>query len=153
MAFRALIDEMILAGIIEESNARGTCPAILVPKPNKTSRLVVDYRTLNRILRRKLYPMPRVDDYLEALRGNHYFASMDLSHGYYQILLDEEERPKTAFTTPDGVYQYRRMPMGLADSPCYFQAFVNKVLGDLAFKICLGYFDDIPIMARISKIS
>ena len=76
-AFRALIDEMIQAGIIEKSNARGACPALLVPKPNKTFRSVVNHRQLNRIHRRKLFPMRGVDDYLEALRGHSYFASMD----------------------------------------------------------------------------
>ena len=69
-AFRVLIEEKISAGIIEKSTARGACPELLVPKPNKTYRLVVDYRPLNRILRRKLYPSQQVDDYLEALRGH-----------------------------------------------------------------------------------
>ena len=50
----------------------------------------------------------------------------NISHGYYQILLDESERPKTAFTTPDGIYRYRRMQMGLADSPCYHNAVFTK---------------------------
>ena len=69
--------------------------------------------------------MPRVDDYLEAMNGHKYFALLDLAQGYYQIELAPEERVKTVFVTPDGKYQYRRLSMGLAESPSYFQKLIQ----------------------------
>ena len=136
------------SGIIEESDAPGGAPALLVPRSNGKDRLVVDYRALNRLIKRKQYPMPRVDDYLEAMRGQKYFALIDLAQGYYQIELSEKERQKTVFVTPDGKYQYKRLPMGLAESPSYFQKLINTIIKDLRYHHCLGYFDDLPCMGQ-----
>ena len=80
--------------------------------------------------------------------GMNYFALIDLAQVYYQIELEPEERIKTAFVTSDGKYQYTRLPMGLAESPMYFQKFINLVIEGLSFEKCLGYFDDIPCMGR-----
>ena len=66
-----VIKDLLEAKIIEESDA----PALLVPRANGKDRLVIDYRSLNRLIRRKQYPMPRVDDYLEAMNGHKYFES------------------------------------------------------------------------------
>lgn len=74
----SVIDELSKSRIIEESDASGGAPALLVPRSNGKDRLVVDYRALNRLIIRKQYPMPKVDDYLEAMRGQQYFALIDL---------------------------------------------------------------------------
>ena len=71
---------------------------------------------------------------------------LDLAHGYLQIELDQEERPKTAFVTEDGKFQFKRLPMGLMDAPFYFQQLINKLIGTMKYTMCLGYFDDLPIM-------
>ena len=93
--------------------------------------------------------MPRADDYLEAMNGHKYFALLDLTQGYYQIELAPEERVKTVFViTPDGKYQHRRLPMGLAESPSYFQKLINTVIKDLKYSHCMGYFDDLPCMGK-----
>ena len=90
--------------------------------------------------------MPNVEDYINALRGFSYFSMLDLAHGYLQIELNKEERPKTAFVTEDEKYQFKRPPMGLMDAPFYFQQLINKFIGDMKYTMCLGYFDDLPIM-------
>ena len=90
--------------------------------------------------------MPNVDDYITALRGYSYYTILDLAHGYFQIELGKDEREKTAFVTEDGKYQFKRLPMELVDAPFYFQKLMNKVMEDIKYSICLGYFDDIPIM-------
>jgi len=92
--------------------------------------------------------MPRIDDYLEALRGMKYFALLDLAQGYYQIELSPKERAKTVFVTCNGKYQYTRLPMGLAESPAYFQQLINTMIKDLKYEHCLEYFDDLPAMRK-----
>lgn len=92
--------------------------------------------------------MPRVDDFLAALRGKKYFATIDLMHGFYQIELPPNERDETVFVTPMKEYRYNRLPMGLVDSPFYFQYIINNMLGDMQLVICLGYFDDICVFGR-----
>lgn len=93
--------------------------------------------------------MPKVDDYLEAMRGQQYFALIDLAQGYYQIKLSEEEIVKTVFVTPDEKYQYKRLLMGLTESSLYFQKLINTVIKDLKYHHCLGYFDDLPCIGNI----
>ena len=141
-----IINEMKLYNIIEESDAAGGAPALLVQKPDKSWRLVINYIELNKICKKRCYPMPNVDDYITALRGYSYYTILDLAHGYFQIELGKDEREKTAFVTEDGKYQFKRLPMELVDAPFYFQKLMNKVMGDMKYSICLGYFGDIPIM-------
>lgn len=145
LAFSRTCSELEQAGIISKTTAPGGSPALLVAKPDGSWRLVVDYRELNKRIKRKRYPMPRTDDFLTALQNKKYFATLDLLHGYYQLELPPEERPKTVFVTPDKKYQYNRLLMGLVDAPFYFQYIVNTMLGDLQYKVCLGYFDDICV--------
>ena len=78
-----IIDEMITNNIIEESDAPEGAPALLVQKPDKSWRLVVNYLELNKVCRKRCYPMPNVDDYIAALRGFSYFKLLDLAHGYF----------------------------------------------------------------------
>ena len=92
--------------------------------------------------------MPNVDDYITALRGFKYFSILDLANGYLQIELAEKEREKTAFVTEDGKYQFKRLPMGLMDSPYYFQRLINYLMCNMKYTICLGYFDDLPILGK-----
>uniref|UniRef100_A0A158P4M0 RNA-directed DNA polymerase n=1 Tax=Tetranychus urticae TaxID=32264 RepID=A0A158P4M0_TETUR len=146
--FKKIIDEMIANDIIEESNAPGGSPAILVPKPDKSYRMVIDYRKLNRLTRVPRHPMPRIDDCLEVVRNGKYFNIFDLAQGYHQIELPPDERVKTVFVTPDGKYHYKRLPMGLAAAPFIFQKLMNKVLEGLIYQKCIGYFDDIPVVGK-----
>ena len=143
-----IISEMIKYDIIEESQAPGGAPALLVQKRDNTWRLVVNYIELNKICEKRCYPMPNVDDYINALRGFKYFSILDLANGYLQIDLAKKEREKTAFVTEDGKYQFKRLPMGLMDSPYYFQRLINYLMGNMKYTICLGYFDDLPIMGK-----
>ena len=148
LAYKKVIADLMEADIIEESTADGGSPALLVPRPDGSNRLVSDFRLLNRLTKVNSFPMPRIDDCLETLRGSKFFNMFDLCQGYHQIALPIKEREKTVFLTPDGKYQYKRLPMGLAGAPFIFQHLINKVLGDLQYTKCLGYFDDVPVMGR-----
>ncbi|UYV65991.1 K02A2.6-like, partial [Cordylochernes scorpioides] len=105
----------------------------------------VDYRRLNKITKKDVYPLPRVDDALDNLPGARYYSSMDLRTGYWQIEVDEHDREKTAFITPDGLYQFRVMPFGLCNAPATFERMMDTVLKGLKWNICLCYLDDIVV--------
>lgn len=145
---RNMIQEMIDSDIIRESSSPYASPIIMVQKKTGDKRLCVDYRALNRKTKKDHYPIPRVEDQLDLLAGNKLFTSLDLASGYYQIPLSEESRPKTAFVTPDGQYEFNRMPFGLVNAPSVFQRTINKILMEAKIKYAIVYMDDILIPSK-----
>lgn len=87
--------------------------------------------------------MPVIDDQLDRLSGKKLFTSLDLASGYHQIPVAEDSRHLTAFVTPDGNYEYTRMPFGLINAPAVFQQMMNKALGSKRFELAISYLDDI----------
>jgi hypothetical protein len=110
--------------------------------------MCVDFRALNKITRKDKYPLPLIEDQIDRLGGHKYFITLDLSQGFYQIPLSEESVPKTGFVTPDGHFEFLRMPFGLANAPSEFQRLMNVVLNDYINTIAQVYIDDIIIPAR-----
>ncbi|UYV84620.1 hypothetical protein LAZ67_X002854, partial [Cordylochernes scorpioides] len=100
---------------------------------------------MSEITKKDVYPLPRVDDALDNLSGARYYSSMDLRTGYWQIEVDEHDREKTAFITPDGLYEFRVMPFGLCNAPATFERMMDTVLKGLKWNICLCYLDDIVV--------
>lgn len=94
------------------------------------------------------YPLPRVEDQLDQLSGNTIFTSLDLAFGYYQIPIAEESRHKTAFETPDGLYEYNRIPFGLVNAPSVFQRTIDKILSEAKAKFAIVYMNDIFIPSK-----
>eukprot|EP00731_Ephydatia_muelleri_P038701 Em0868g1a len=92
------------------------------------------------------YPLPRVDDTLDTLVGSKFFTTLDLASGYWQVEVAPEDQPKTAFTTPEGLYQFKVMPFGLCNAPATFQRLMDRVLSGLKWSSCLVYFDDIIVV-------
>lgn len=140
-----IVQELIDGDIIRESNSPYTSTILLVKKKNGEDRLCVDYRKLNSRTIKEHYPLPRIDDQLDKLYGCHYFTSLDLSSGYHQIPMAANSKQLTSFVTPDGQYEYNRMPFGLANAPSVFQRLMNKVLGSLKYDAITVYLDDILI--------
>lgn len=143
-----MIDEMMEYGIVRESCSPYASPIVLVQKKSGEKRLCVDYRALNSKTKRDHYPLPRIEDLLDQLSGQSIFTTLDLASGYHQIALTEESIEKTAFVTPDGQYEYTRMPFGLANAPAVFQRLIHKVLNKAKIKHSIVYMDDILIPAR-----
>ena len=136
-----IIIDLETNGIIRESTSPYASPAILVKKKNGEARMVVDYRQLNKITKRIQYPLPIIDDHIDQLCNKQIFTSLDLKSGFHQIPVHPDSVEKTAFITPDGQWEYLRMPFGLVNAPAVFQKTMNKVLKGSA----LVYIDDVLI--------
>ena len=119
-------------------------PIIVVPKEDGGKCLVIDYHALNKVTRKFIWPMPKVEDIFSQLNGGKYFSTLDLWAGYHHIPLDKVSIPKTAFTSPFG--KYIKVPFGLAQAPAYFQELMTGILKD--FKFVIAYLDDIIIFSR-----
>lgn len=140
---RELVNEMLENNIVKESCSSYASPIVLVKKKNGEHRLCVDYRALNKKTVKDSYPMPVIDDQLDRLNGKTFFTSLDLKSGYYQIPMADDSMHLTAFVTPDGHFEYTRMPFGLVNAPAVFQHMINKALGPNRFDLALPYMDDI----------
>lgn len=143
MKVRSIVENLESNGIIRESQSPYASPILLVKKKTNDWRMCVDYRALNAKTVKDRYPLPRVDEHLDRLAGCKYFTSLDLAAGYHQIPMSKSSIEKTAFITPDGHYEYLRMPFGLVNAPAVFQRTINHVLGPLRFTQALAYMDDI----------
>ena len=138
------IQEMLQHQIIEPSKSEWASPIVLVTKKDGSVRMCVDYRRLNAVTKVEAYPMPRIDDLIDTIGQSKFITTLDLSKGYWQVPVAKEDRYKTAFCTPSGLYQFRVMPFGLAGAPGTFQRLMDNVL-----RGCEGYatayLDDIVI--------
>ena len=106
-------------------------------------RFCVDYRPLNSVTRKDSYPLPRIDESLDLVSGSSWFSSLDLRSGYWQVPLSPEARPKTAFCTDRGLWQFRVLSFGLCNSPATFERLMDRLLAGIPRQRCLVYLDDI----------
>ena len=141
---KQLIQKFLDQKVIRPSTSPYGAAAVLVRKKDKSLRLCVDFRLLNQQTVKDAYPLPRIEEALTALHGSKHYSTIDLAQGYYQVALDEESIPKTAFRIGSGgLFEYLRMPMGLCNSPGTFQRLMEACLGDKNFEFLLIYLDDI----------
>lgn len=143
------VKDMLDAGIIETSNGPWASPVVLVTKKDGSFRFCLDYRKINDVTVKDSQPLPRIDDSLDALSGSKWFSTLDLKSGYWQVEVEPEDRPKTAFATFDsGFWQFKVMPLGLYNSGATFVKLMEKVLYGLNWKICMAYLDDIVVIGN-----
>lgn len=147
------IRELLEGDIIVPSNSPWNSPLLVVPKKsgkdNKPKyRIVVDFRKLNEKTKGDAYPLPRIDDILDQLKDAQYFSTLDLASGYHQVLVDPQDRQKTAFSTSFGHFEFKRMPFGLKGAPATFQRLMNQVLLGLQGIQCFVYLDDIVTFSK-----
>lgn len=124
---------------------------MLVKKKNGQHRFCIDYRKLNSVTTRDSYPLPRVDDSLDAMGGAQIFSVLDLASGYWQVKMAEEDRHKTAFVCPGGFYEFNVMPFGLTNAPATFQRVMDLVLAGLQGTACLVYLDDVIVYSKTAQ--
>ena len=142
------VKKMLDTGVIQPSESPWAAPVVLVKKHDGTLRFCIDYRKLNAITKKIAYPMPRVDTLLESLAGCKWFTGLDEKSGFWQITLDDNSRPKSAFRTRSGLYEFKVMPFGLVNAPASFQHLMDVVVMGLAANFALVYVDDIIIFSR-----
>ena len=130
---------MLMDGVIEPSISPWASPVVLVPKPDGSTRMCVDYGKLNQICIQDAHPLPHTQDVLDNMRGGKVFSTMDLKSGFWQMALAKEDQPVSAFVTHHGLWQFKRLPFGHVNAPAQFQRAVNNVLRGLLGKnlLCL----------------
>ena len=146
---RAHIQEMLDIGAIHKSHSPWASAVVLVQKKDGGLRFCIDLRKLNYQTIKDAYLLPHIDETLDSLQGSQWFSSLGLKSGYWQVEMDEESKPLTAFTVgPLGFYECERMPFGLTNAPATFQRLMETCLGDLNLCWCIIYLDDIVIFSK-----
>ena len=140
------IADMIKMGVIRESDSPYASPVVVVKKKDNTNRVCVDYPKLNKLTVIDPEPMPTAEHLFQKLSGDKFFSKIDLSKGYWQITIPEEDIPKTAFVTPDGSYEFVKMPFGMIKSAATLKRAMKKLIEDL--DNVDFYWDDILVHTR-----
>ncbi|KAF8753953.1 hypothetical protein RHS01_06576 [Rhizoctonia solani] len=147
-ALKQHIDEELATGKIRPSTSSAGAPVMFVKKADGSLRLVVDYRKLNDVTHKNVYPLPRQDNLMAKLRHAKLFTKLDLRWGYNNVRIKEGDEWKTAFRTKYGLFEYLVMPFGLTNAPAAFQHFMNDLFRDLIDVTVVIYLDDILIFSE-----
>ncbi|WVZ66968.1 hypothetical protein U9M48_016118 [Paspalum notatum var. saurae] len=142
------IDELLEKGYIRPSTSPWASPVLLVEKKDGSQRMCVDYRGLNAVTIKNKYPLPRIEDLFDKLRGACVFSKIDLRSGYHQLRIRPSDIPKTAFTTHYGLYEYTVMSFGLTNAPAFFMYMMNSVFMDCLDKFVVVFIDDILVYSK-----
>jgi len=145
------LEELQRIGFIRPSSSPWGAPVLFVKKKDGSMRLCVDYRALNEVTIKNKYPLPRIDDLFDQLKGAKYFSKIDLRSGYYQLKIKESNIPKTAFVTRYGQFEFTVMSFGLTNAPTYFMNLKNKVFMDELDKFVVVFIDDILIYSKSAQ--
>ena len=144
---REEVTKLVDMGVVIESTSPWASPIVPVPKTDGTLRLCIDYRKINSVTEADPYYMVTLDEILERVGGSGCISKLDLSKGFYQIVVDSESVDKTAFVTPFGKYAFTRMPFGLRNAPAIFQRVMEIVLRG-CYEFSAPYIDDIVIFSK-----
>ncbi|KAF8748302.1 hypothetical protein RHS01_10955, partial [Rhizoctonia solani] len=147
-ALKQHINEELATGKIRPSTSSAGAPVMFVKKADGSLRLVVDYRKLNDVTHKNVYPLPRQDDLMAKLRNAKLFTKLDLRWGYNNVRIKEGDEWKTAFRTKYGLFEYLVMPFGLTNAPAAFQHFMNDLFRNLIDVTVVIYLDDILIFSE-----
>ena len=144
------LEDLLNQGIIEPSSSPWASPVVMVQKkdPQAAPRFTVDYTALNKQLKKDAYPIPLIRDIFDQLQGASVFSTLDLKSGFHQLPIHPDDKEKTAFICHAGLFNWLRMPMGLATASARFQRAMEKVLEGLLGKFALLYIDDVIIYSR-----
>jgi len=142
------IEELLAKGFIRPSSSPWGAPVIFVDKKDGTRRMCIDYRALNDVTIKNKYPLPRIEDLFDMLRGAIIFSKIDLRSGYHQIKIRKGDIPKTAFTSRYGLYEFLVMSFGLTNAPANFMYLMNKVFMEYLDKFVVVFIDDILVFSR-----
>jgi hypothetical protein len=142
------IAELQSKGFIRPSSSPWGAPVLFMEKKDRTQQMCVDYRSLNDVTIKNKYPLPRIEDLFDQMKGASVFSKIDLRSGYHQLKIRESDIPKTAFHTRYGLYEYTVMYFGLTNAPAYFMYLINKVFMEYLDKFVVVFIDDILTFSK-----
>jgi hypothetical protein len=142
------LQELLDKGYIRPSASPWGAPIIFVPKKDGTQIMCIDYRSLNEVTIKNKYPLPRIDDLFDQLKGACVFSKIDLRSGYRQLKIRATDISKTVFITWYGLYEYSVMSIWLTNAPAYFMYLMNKIFMEYLDKFMVVFIDDILIFSK-----
>ncbi|KAG8488163.1 hypothetical protein CXB51_018403 [Gossypium anomalum] len=142
------LQELLDRGFIRPSMSPWGAPVLFVKKKDGSLRLCIDYRQLNKVTVKNKYPLPRIDDLFDQLKGAAVFSKIDLRSGYYQLKVKKCDVPKTAFRTRYGHYEFLVMPFGLTNAPAAFMDLMNRIFQSYLDRFVVVFIDDILIYSK-----
>ena len=145
---RTQLQQLLQDGKISPSTSPYGAPVLFVKKKDGSLRMCIDYRALNSQTVKNRYALPRIDELFDRLHGAKVFSKIDLTSGYWQIAIAEADRPKTAFRTRYGHYEFNVMPFGLTNAPATFQTLMNDIFRDMLDICVIVYMDDILVYSK-----
>jgi len=140
--------ELLDKGYVQPSSSPWGAPVLFVEKKYGTQRMCIDYRSLNEVTIKNKYPLPRIDDLFNQLKGTCVFSKIDLRSGYHQLRIRRSDIPKTAFVTRYGLYEFTVMSFGLTNAHVYFMYLMNKLFMEYLDKFVVMFIDDILVFSR-----
>ncbi|GJZ87473.1 putative reverse transcriptase domain-containing protein, partial [Tanacetum coccineum] len=142
------LKELSDKGFIRPSSTPWGAPVLFVKKKEGSFQMCIDYRELNKLTVKNRYPLPRIDDLFDQLQGSSFYSKIDLSSGYYQLRVREEDILKTAFRTRYSHYEFQVMPFGLTNAHAVFMDLINRVCKPYLDKFVIVFIDDILIYSK-----
>jgi hypothetical protein len=143
--------ELQSKGFIHPSSSPWGAPVLFVEKKDGTQRMCVDYHSLNEVTIKNKYPLPRIEDLFDQMKGASAFSKIDLRSGYHQLKIREPDIPNTTFHNQYGLYEYTVMPFGLRNAPAYFMYLMNKLFMEYLYKFVVVFIDDILIFSKTEE--
>ncbi len=144
----AHLQKMLDAGVIEPSMSDWSAAPVLVRKRDGSVRWCIDYRALNAVTVKDVFPLPLIEECTDMLAEQVWFSKLDANSAYYQIKLKDSDKKKTAFSTKYGLYQMVRMGFGLCNAPATFSRAMSLVLRGLTWNSVLAFLDDVLAMGK-----
>lgn len=145
------LKELIDKEYIRPSVTPWGASVLFVKKKDGTLRLCIDYRQLNKLMIKNRYPLPRIDDLFDQIKGAAFFSKIDMRSGYHQVRIKDEDIEKTMFRTRYGHYEFVVMPFGLTNAPASFMCLMNNVLSKYIDQFVVVFVDDILIYSKYEE--
>ena len=145
------LEDLLDKGFVRPSVSPWGAPVLFVKKKDGSMRLCIDYRELNAVTVKNKYPLPRIDDLFDQLRGASVFSKIDLRSGYHQIRIAEEDVEKTAFRTRYGHFEFTVMPFGLSNAPAIFMDLMNRLFREQLDSSVVVFIDDILVYSKTKE--
>lgn len=147
-AVDAEVQRLIDTDLVVRSKSPWAFPLVPIRKKDNSIRICVDYRKLNEVTLPDSYPLPRIQDCLDALQNAKWFSTLDCTSGYFQVQIHPDDIDKTAFVCSKGLFAFKVLAMGLVNSPATYQRLMEQIMSGLQYETCLIYLDDCIVYSQ-----